>query len=84
MCFFSSREYKVSVSKGGHLKRERYELFPNLQQPFKQGAEGEDHKENTSTMKNQSRVLNVILPNNKELSMTVGVSEMYLYFIISQ
>lgn len=70
--------------KGRALKRDRHEPFPQLQQQFKEAAEEEDLKESTSTMKNQSRGLSVILPNNKELSMTVGVSEMYLYFIISQ
>ncbi|KAI2658364.1 FERM domain-containing protein 6 [Labeo rohita] len=61
--------------KGRALKRDRHEPFPQLQQQFKEATEEEDLKESTSTMKNQSRGLSVILPNNKELSMTVGLKD---------
>ncbi|XP_043109446.1 FERM domain-containing protein 1 isoform X2 [Puntigrus tetrazona] len=40
-----------------------------------EGAEQKDFKENTFTMKNRFRALSVILPDNTELSMTVGFED---------
>ncbi|ROI81850.1 FERM domain-containing protein 6 [Anabarilius grahami] len=64
----------TKIIKGRALRGDRRELCPRRQQ-FKETTKVEVLIESTSIMKNQSRGLIVILPNNTKLNMTVELKD---------